>query len=84
MNILRDSLGVNKITPGKMEKRDSMLPPDPKVGSELLSTFWNWCVLDGCRAILKSGRLFAKEHAMGQYVYSRPFFVSISDLTFRV
>lgn len=41
--------------------------PDPDDASQFLGTFWHWCVLDGCRSIVKSGRLYAKRGLKGQY-----------------
>ncbi len=67
MSILKDSYGIDKITPAKLEKVAS-LPPDPTHGSQYLPTFWNWCALDACRAVLKSGRLFTKSKLLEQYV----------------
>ncbi|KLO17283.1 hypothetical protein SCHPADRAFT_846749 [Schizopora paradoxa] len=74
MSILKESYGIDKITPGKLEKVAS-LPPDPTHGSHHLPTFWNWCVLDACRSVLKSGRLFTKSKLEGQYVHSQLFLV---------
>jgi len=74
MSILKDSYGIEKITPGKLE-RVTNLPPDPTHGSQYLSTFWNWCTLDACRSVLKSGRLFTKFKLMDQYVHSQLFLV---------
>lgn len=29
--------------------------------------FWNWCVLEGCRPIIKAGRLYEKRGVYKQY-----------------
>lgn len=29
--------------------------------------FWNWCILQGCRPIIKAGRLFEKQNLHKQY-----------------
>lgn len=54
-------------------------PPDPDKAAAGLGEFWHWCVLEGCRAILKSGRLFVKRALKGQYSY-----VLASYLTTRI
>ncbi|EJU03351.1 hypothetical protein DACRYDRAFT_78267 [Dacryopinax primogenitus] len=62
------------VTYGVEERRDGVLRPptavgwyprpkepvDPDAGSTLLPWYWHWCVIDGCRAIIKAGRLFQK------------------------
>lgn len=42
-------------------------PPDPDASLPELSAFYNWCTLDGCRPILKIGRLFARKGLRGHY-----------------
>ncbi|THH30666.1 hypothetical protein EUX98_g3541 [Antrodiella citrinella] len=51
-------------------------PPDPEAALPELSSFYNWCVLDSCRAILKSGRLFGRKGLRG--MYKHVFFVLVS------
>jgi hypothetical protein len=41
-------------------------PPDPREASPLLGKWWHWCVLEGCRSIIKSGRLFMRTTSRGQ------------------
>ncbi|KAG8829407.1 hypothetical protein FRC17_006633 [Serendipita sp. 399] len=41
-------------------------PPDPREASPLLGRWWHWCVLEGCRSIVRAGRLFMKTGTKGQ------------------
>ncbi|KZT53929.1 hypothetical protein CALCODRAFT_485938 [Calocera cornea HHB12733] len=71
------------VTYGVDEHRDGVLRPatavgwyprpaepvDPDAGSALLPGYWHWCVLDGCRAIIKAGRLFQKTGYRKQFTH---------------
>ncbi|CAE6415279.1 unnamed protein product [Rhizoctonia solani] len=39
----------------------------PDGASPYLAKFWNWCVLEGCRAIVKAGRLYTKKGIRKQF-----------------
>ncbi|CAE6412456.1 unnamed protein product [Rhizoctonia solani] len=39
----------------------------PDGASPYLAKFWNWCVLDGCRTIVKAGRLYTKKGIRKQF-----------------
>ncbi|CAE7216406.1 unnamed protein product [Rhizoctonia solani] len=39
----------------------------PDAASPYLAKFWNWCVLDGCRTIVKAGRLYTKRGIRKQF-----------------
>lgn len=41
-------------------------PPDPREASPLLGNYWNWCVLENCRPITRSGRLFMRTKIHGE------------------
>jgi hypothetical protein len=41
-------------------------PPDPRDASPLLGRWWHWCVLDGCRSIVRAGRLFVRSGTRGE------------------
>ena len=43
--------------------------PNPEDAAEYMNEYWNWCVLDGCRQIIKSGRLYIKGKYNDQYTY---------------
>ncbi|KAG8696385.1 hypothetical protein FRC09_008543, partial [Ceratobasidium sp. 395] len=44
--------------PGKEEAPEGYVPDG---ASPYLAKFWNWCVIEGCRAIVKGGRLYTKK-----------------------
>ncbi len=35
--------------------------------SPILGNVWNWCTIEGCRNIIKSGRLFHKKSSYGAF-----------------
>ncbi|KAH7336895.1 Pleckstrin homology domain-containing protein [Rhizoctonia solani] len=39
----------------------------PDGASPYLAKFWNWCVLEGCRTIVKAGRLYTKKGIRKQF-----------------
>lgn len=41
------------------------MPPNPHEASASLGTWWHWCVLDSCRSIIRSGRLFMRSASRG-------------------
>lgn len=44
-------------------------PPDMEAALPALGTLYNWCVLDGCKAVLKSGKLHTRKGLHGHYKY---------------
>jgi hypothetical protein len=44
-------------------------PPDPEASLPALVSLYNWCVLDGCKAVLKSGKLYTRVGLHGHYKY---------------
>ncbi|KAG9103832.1 hypothetical protein FRC06_007644 [Ceratobasidium sp. 370] len=44
--------------PGKEEAPEGYVPDG---ASPYLAKFWNWCVIEGCRVIVKGGRLYTKK-----------------------
>ncbi|KAH7913406.1 Pleckstrin homology domain-containing protein [Hygrophoropsis aurantiaca] len=47
------------------------IPPEPSVDSEsslpALGSLYHWCILAGCRSIIRSGRVFVKKGLRGRY-----------------
>jgi len=79
MDLAHHAAGRPRLTPHKRRDRpDSQpdAPPDPEAALPDLSTFYNWCVLDGCRSISKAGRLFGRKGLRGMYKHI--FFVLVS------
>ncbi|KAL4250079.1 hypothetical protein ABKN59_004898 [Abortiporus biennis] len=70
MNLAYLGAGQSKLTPLKHldeENRPPDAPPSLDISIPELSAFYNWCVLDDCRPILKCGRLFGRVGLRGQY-----------------
>ena len=59
------------ITVSRRNIRDTPSIPVPPQDSENASLYmdelWNWCPLEACRQIIKSGRLFMKTKMRAQY-----------------
>ncbi|CAE6461333.1 unnamed protein product [Rhizoctonia solani] len=49
---------------GREEAPEGLIPD---AASPYLAKFWNWCVLDGCRTIVKAGRLYTKKGIRKQF-----------------
>ncbi|KAH9922789.1 Pleckstrin homology domain-containing protein [Epithele typhae] len=76
MDIAHVSTGRERITPHKPREEHHHAgahemptepPPDRDAALPDLSFFYNWCVLEGCRPILKAGRLYGRKGLYGQY-----------------
>ncbi|KAI0648051.1 Pleckstrin homology domain-containing protein [Trametes meyenii] len=84
MDVAHSSTGRPRITPRHMrgdhehghrrEAPDS--PPDRDASLPDLDFFYNWCVLDGCRPILKCGRLYGRKGWWGQYKHVQLILIS--------
>lgn len=63
-------------------------PLDSEAGSErvapILGNIWNWCILDACRTILRSGRLFTKKKPYTAFASRYCVLVSGRILTFKL
>ena len=76
MDIAHVSTGRERITPQRPREDHSHPgghetpiepPPDRDASLPDLTFFYNWCVIDGCRPILKCGRLYGRKGWWGQY-----------------
>ncbi|RPD62431.1 hypothetical protein L226DRAFT_544250 [Lentinus tigrinus ALCF2SS1-7] len=76
MDIAHVSTGRERITPQRPREEhahagghDTPMDPPPDRDASLpdLTFFYNWCVIDGCRPILKCGRLYGRKGWWGQY-----------------
>lgn len=85
MNIIKESLGGERITVSRRYCKNGhrLAPPAPdsENASLYMDEYWNWCVLDGCRQIVKSGRIFMKSKLRGQYKYVNSCFLACSRFT---
>jgi len=63
-------------------------PLESEAGSErvapILGNIWNWCILDACRTILRSGRLFTKKKPYAAFASRYCVLVSGRILTFKL
>lgn len=71
MDVVYASTGRPRVTPRAQLEHEREAPPDappdPEKSSADLSSWYNWCLLDGCRAVTKCGKLFGKKGLRGQY-----------------
>ena len=76
MDLLYASTGRPRVTPLKhVDEDEDTVPEDPHNPDEAardLSVLYNWCVLEGCRPIRRSGRLFSRRGLRGPYKYVHP------------
>ncbi|KAH9854680.1 Pleckstrin homology domain-containing protein [Lenzites betulinus] len=88
MDIAHVSTGRPRITPqrvkaheqpdGHGQESDVVLesPHDRDASLPDLDVFYNWCVLDGCRPIMKCGRLYGRKGWWGQYRHIQLILIS--------
>ena len=71
MKVVYASTGRPRITPQTHLETEKEIapeaPPDPEISSPELSTYYNWCSLESCRAILKIGKLYGHKKIRGLY-----------------
>lgn len=44
-------------------------PADPSAPLPALGSLYNWCVLDGCKPIIRGGKVYMRRGLHGQYKY---------------
>ncbi|KAI9058357.1 hypothetical protein FKP32DRAFT_1597444 [Trametes sanguinea] len=85
MDIAHLSTGRPRITPHRAKEHRKRghrhdtaeeVPPDRHASISELDFFYNWCVLDGCRPILKCGRLYGRKGWWGQYKHIQLILIS--------
>ncbi|KAI0372157.1 hypothetical protein BV20DRAFT_940447 [Pilatotrama ljubarskyi] len=59
-------------------------PPNRDASLPDLDFFFNWCVLDGCRPILKCGRLYGRKGWWGQYKHIQLVLISAHLVQFHI
>lgn len=71
-----------------LRKNVETRPLEAEAGSErvapILGNIWNWCILDACRTILRSGRLFTKKKPYAAFASRYCVLVSGRILTFKL
>lgn len=58
---------LHKHLQGHKTRTDGFEGVDEQMLSPLLGNVWNWCAIEGCRNIIKSGRLFHKKSNYGAF-----------------
>ncbi|KAI0320151.1 hypothetical protein OF83DRAFT_1053638 [Amylostereum chailletii] len=89
MDVVHYATGRPRITPHRYwHHRDKLSPPEPLADPSLvlpyLSTLYNWCAFDSCRPIAKTGRIYARRGANGQYKLVHLFLVGGHLVQFRI
>ena len=73
MNLMKECHAEAVITVSRRSIWNNLSVPAPPQDSENASLYmdelWNWCSLEGCRQIIKSGRLFMKTKMRARYRY---------------
>ena len=69
---IKDGLGEDRITISKRDYKNGhrnpvSSAPDSETASLYMDEFWHWCVLEGCRQIVKSGKVYMKKKFRAQY-----------------
>ncbi|KAH9936321.1 Pleckstrin homology domain-containing protein [Fomitopsis serialis] len=87
MELVHQSTGRARITPlthvfEDLDRGPEPIP-DPDAPIPELSTVFNWCVLEGCRPIVKCGKLFARKGLKGQYKHVQLTLVQGNLIQFR-
>ncbi|KAG6866302.1 hypothetical protein C0991_006398 [Blastosporella zonata] len=77
-----------RLTPLTRLVQDEEFPPDapPDMGAPMpaLGSLYSWCILEGCKSIVKGGKLFVRKGLWGQYKLVQ-LFLSAGHLTrFRI
>ncbi|EJC98002.1 uncharacterized protein FOMMEDRAFT_114825 [Fomitiporia mediterranea MF3/22] len=87
MNI-RQSLGEEKVTVSKRYCKNGYGHPTPTPDVEnaslYMDEYWNWCVLEGCRQIVKSGRVYMKTKFRAQYKHAHLILIRGTLVIFKV
>ncbi|KAF9007668.1 hypothetical protein BDZ89DRAFT_965606 [Hymenopellis radicata] len=59
-------------------------PPDPAAPLPALSTMYNWCVLEGCKPIIRGGKVHMRRGLYGQYKMAQMFLIAGHLVMFRI
>ncbi|KAG7443112.1 uncharacterized protein BT62DRAFT_935448 [Guyanagaster necrorhizus] len=59
-------------------------PPDPSAPLPALTSLYNWCVLEGCKTIIRGGKIHLRRGLSGQFKLARMILVSGSLCLFRI
>ncbi|KAG7088497.1 hypothetical protein E1B28_012485 [Marasmius oreades] len=77
-----------RVTPKTYQEKDRVIypepPPDLSSPMPALGLLYNWCVLEGCKPIVRGGKLFMRQGLRGQYKLVQMFIVSESIVQFHI
>ncbi|KAJ8080665.1 hypothetical protein PM082_017499 [Marasmius tenuissimus] len=77
-----------RVTPKTYQEKDRILyaepPPDLSAPMPALGSLYNWCVLEGCKPIVRGGKLFTRQGLRGQYKLVQMFIVSGTIVQFKI
>ncbi|KAK0201660.1 hypothetical protein DFS33DRAFT_1349082 [Desarmillaria ectypa] len=59
-------------------------PPDPAAPLPALASLYNWCVLEGCKTIIRGGKIHMRRGLSGQFKLAQMILVSGSLCLFRI
>src|SRR6266404_1247845 len=74
MDVVHFATGRPRITPQRLRhEEDDKAHPEPQGNPAAvlpyLSSIYHWCVYEGCRPIVKVGRVFVRQGLHGRYKY---------------
>ncbi|KAF8271995.1 hypothetical protein EI94DRAFT_1678633 [Lactarius quietus] len=90
MDVVHYATGRPRITPQRLrcEEDDKTRPPepqsDPAIVLPYLSTIYHGCVYEGCRPIVKAGRIFVRRGLHGRYKLVQLFLVASQLVQFHI
>ncbi|KAG6917465.1 hypothetical protein DXG01_002442 [Tephrocybe rancida] len=77
-----------RLTPLTRVVQDEEFPPDPPpdMGAPMpaLGSLYSWCVIEGCKSIVKGGKLFVRKGLFGQYKLVQLFLTAGHLTQFRI
>ncbi|KAH9047706.1 Pleckstrin homology domain-containing protein, partial [Lactarius hengduanensis] len=90
MDVVHYATGRPRITPQRLrhEECDNDHPPEPQANPAIvlpyLSSIYHRCVYEGCRPIVKAGRVFVRQGLHGRYKLVQMFLVASQLVQFQI
>lgn len=78
-----------RLTPRRhVMRNDSEIAPEPPVDTSAplpaLSTLYSWCVIEGCKPVIRGGKVFVRPGLHGQYRFVQMFLLPGHLVQFRI
>ncbi|KAJ6584842.1 Pleckstrin homology domain-containing protein [Mycena capillaripes] len=78
-----------RLTPRRhVLRNDSEIAPEPPVDTSaplpVLSSLYSWCVLEGCKPVIRGGKVFMRRGLYGQYKFVQLFLLPGHLVQFRI